>query len=297
MKKTRCILFFLWLFALTQISVAQSRKNGKSFFVCGDSKVILVDYYKSRDSVPEIVWTWDAHLAKDLPAGYHAKFNSIDDCKPLKKGKQVLVSSSSGAVALVNRKDGKVLFYASVPNAHSIARIPGNRLVVAASTAKDGNKIILFDARHGEIPLFSDSLYSAHGLVWHKKRQSLFALGYAQLREYKIADYHNLRLINQWTIPGIGGHDLQLARDHKNLFVTEHGGSWIFDVKSQQFKKIAGFPDRENIKSLGQDESGQFIFTVPEESWWTFHVIFLKPARKIAFPGMRVYKARWVLRR
>ncbi|HEX8039714.1 MAG TPA: DUF6528 family protein, partial [Chryseosolibacter sp.] len=191
-KKTRCLLFFLSLFACTQISVGQSRKKQKLFLVCGDSKVILVDYYKSRDSIPEIVWTWDAHLAKDLPANYRPKFSSIDDCKPVKKGKQVLVTSSSGAAALVNRKDGKVLFYASVPNAHSIARIPGNRVVVAASTEKDGNKIILFDARHGEIPLFSDSLYSAHGLVWHKKRQSLFALGYDQLREYKIADYHDL---------------------------------------------------------------------------------------------------------
>ena len=183
LKKTRCILFLLWLIPISQVSVGQSRKNHKLFFVCGDSKVVLVDYYKSRDSIPEIVWTWDAHLAKDLPVHYRAKFNSIDDCKPVKKGKQVLVSSSSGAAAIVNRKDGKVLFYASVPNAHSIVRIPGKRLVIAASTDKNGNKIILFDARHGEIPLFSDSLYSAHGLVWHKKRQSLFALGYDRLRE------------------------------------------------------------------------------------------------------------------
>ncbi len=264
--------------------------------VCGDTKVLLVDYYKSRDSIPEIVWTWDARLAKDLPGNYREKFNSIDDCKAIKRGKQILVSSSSGAAAVVNRRDGKVLFYASAPNAHSITLVPGKRLMVAASTHKDGNKVILFDIRNAEIPLFSDSLYSAHGLVWHKRRQSLFALGYDQLREYKLADYHNLNLISKWTIPGIGGHDLQVARDRKSLFVTEHYGSWIFDLKNYQFKKITGFPDRENIKSLGQDESGQFIFTVPEESWWTHHVRFLRPARKIAFPGMKVYKARWVSR-
>ncbi len=38
--------------------------------VCGDSKVLLVDYANSKDSIPEIVWSWDAHLAQDLPEEY-----------------------------------------------------------------------------------------------------------------------------------------------------------------------------------------------------------------------------------
>jgi hypothetical protein len=33
--------------------------------------------------------------------------------------------------------------------------------------------------------------------------------------------------------------------------------------------------------------------TIPEESWWTFHVRFVNPERKMVFSGMRVYKARW----
>lgn len=50
--------------------------------VCGDSKVLLVDYAKSKDSIPEIIWNWDAHLAQDLPEEYRSrKFNSVDDCK------------------------------------------------------------------------------------------------------------------------------------------------------------------------------------------------------------------------
>jgi hypothetical protein len=121
----------------------------------------------------------------------------------------------------------------------------------------------------------------------------LFALGYDVLREYKLAEHHNLQLINQWTIPGIGGHDLQLSPDRRSLFVTEHNGCWLFDLQSHQFRKIDGFPDAHNIKSLGQDKSGQFIYTIPEESWWTYHVSFFRPSRRFVFPGMKVYKARW----
>lgn len=289
------ICIFCCIQVVVQSLYAQSSRKQKPFLVCGDSKVLLVDYTGSPDSVPRIIWIWDAHRAKDLPEDYRfTKFNSVDDCKSVRRGRQVLVSSSSGAVALVKRKSGEVLFHANVPNAHSIELIPGNRLVAAASTAPAGNKVILFQIKAPEIPLHTDSLYSAHGLVWHKKRRSLFALGYDVLREYKLAEHHNLQLVNKWTIPGIGGHDLQLSPDRKSLFVTEHNGCWLFDLRSHQFRKIEGFPDARNIKSLGQSKSGQFIYTVPEESWWTYHVSFSNPSRRFAFPGMKIYKARWV---
>lgn len=266
----------------------------KSFLVCGDSKVLLVDYGKSRDSIPEIIWSWDAHSAKDLPDIYRTKlFTTMDDCKPVNNGKQLLISASSGAVAILNMTDSKVLFYASVPNAHSIATLPDNRLAAAASVTAKGNKIMLFDISRPDQPLFTDSLYSAHGLVWNEKRQSLFALGYDVLREYKLAGKDRLVLKTEWKIPGIGGHELQPAENGENLFVSEHNGTWIFDLTTYKFRKIKGFPDAENIKSLGADRSGQFIFTLPEESWWTFHVKFHNPARSFSFPDLHVYKARW----
>ena len=262
--------------------------------VCGDSKLLLVDYEKSRDNAPEIVWTWDAHLAEDLPETYRTqKFNSLDDCKSINNGEKILISSSSGAVAILGTAEREVQFYANVPNAHSVEILPGDRLVAAASTHKEGNRIMMFDINQPEKLLYTDSLYSAHGLVWDPKRHSLFALGYDVLREYKMASTDSLSLEREWKIPGISGHDLFLSPDGNHLFVTEHTGSWIFDIQNQSFDKIAGFPDAENIKSIGQNLSGQYIFTVPEESWWTHHVGFFQPHRKVAFPGMKVYKARW----
>lgn len=273
---------------------AQKQQTRHSFLVCGDHQVLLVDYDRSTGTTPEVVWTWDAHAAKDLPEEYRLKkFNTVDDCKPINKGKEILVSSSSGAVAVVEMKTGAAHFYASVPNAHSVELLPGNLLAAAASTADDGNSIMVFDLDDGTKPLFTDSLYSAHGLVWNARRKSLFALGYDVLREYKLASGGQLELKQQWTIPGIGGHDLQPTYDGKSLLVTEHEGAWKFDLATHQFSKIDGFPDTENIKSLGQNKAGQYIFTVPEERWWTFHVDFFNPEQRFAFPGMKVYKARW----
>lgn len=293
-RKTIYLSLKIYLFILLFRPAFSQSVNSKMFLVCGDSKILLVDYTRSKDSIPDVIWSWDAHFANDLPEPYRTKmFNSIDDCKAIENGEKLLVSSSSGAVAILSIPDSKVLFYASVPNAHSIALLPDNRLVAAASTHKDGNKIMLFDIAIPDKPLFTDSLYSAHGLVWNEKRNSLFALGYDVLREYQMVSKNSLRMKMQWKIPGIGGHELQPTADGQNLFVTEHHGAWMFDLLNYQFKKIEKFPDRENIKSLGQDQSGQYIFTVPEESWWTFHVRFFNPVRSFAFPDVHVYKARW----
>lgn len=275
-------------------TLAQTQQKNRSFLVCGDHQVHLVDYDGSSDTIPKIVWTWDAHEAKDLPEEYRQKkFNTVDDCKAVNKGKEILVSSSSGAVAVVETKTGAVDFYASVPNAHSVELLPGNFLASAASTADEGNRIMVFDLNDGSKPLFTDSLYSAHGLVWDDGRKSLFALGYDVLREYKLLSGGHLRLKQHWKIPGIGGHDLQPTPDGKGLFVTEHEGAWKFDLATHRFNKIDGFPDTENVKSVGQNKSRQYIFTVPEERWWTFHVNFFNPERQFAFPEMKVYKARW----
>ncbi|MBO9155008.1 DUF6528 family protein [Chitinophaga sp. GCM10012297] len=273
---------------------AVNAQSAKKFLVCGDSKVLLVDYNQSKDSTPAVIWSWDAHEAADLPENYRTKmFNTMDDCKAINGGKQVLVSSSSGAIAIVNLDDKKVKFVASVPNSHSIALLPDNRVVAAASTNKAGNKLMLFDIARPEKVLYTDSLYSAHGVVWDAKRKSLFALGYSVLREYKIASKDALKLANEWKIPGIGGHELQPAPDGEHLFVTEHGGSWVFNIKDRKFSKREGMPDAENVKSLGQIKAGQYIYTIPEESWWTFHVKFSAPERIFSFPDMHVYKARW----
>lgn len=294
MKNNRHV-FLIVLLSIGSYAFSQKVPLG-SFLLCGDTKVLLVDYMGSKDSIPEIIWSWDSRDAMDIPEPDRKKFRTMDDCKAVNKGERILVSSSSGAVAVLERKSKKVLFYTGVPNAHSIELLPNGFLAAAASTAKDGNKVLLFKMNKPNETLFSDSLYSAHGLVWDNKRKSLFALGYDVLRAYKLEtkDHPRLLLTSEWKLPHHGGHDLQMAPDNHKLFITiERSGAWEFNLSSQAFGKIKNFPDSEIIKSIGQNSSGQYIFTVPEESWWTFHVKFSNPGRSFSFPGLRVYKARW----
>ena len=264
----------------------------KAFWVCGDSKVLLVDYNNSKDNTPAIIWSWDSKAATDIPEEFHAKFKTVDDCKTYND--KVLVSSSSGAIAVIGMKDKKILFCADVPSAHSVEMLPGNLLAAAASTHVGGNRIFLFDINKGNTPIYSDSLYSAHGVVWDSNQKSLFALGYTVLREYKLNETKKgLVLKNEWRIPGNGGHDLQMAPDRDHLFFTSETGNGEFDLKLSKFIKATGFADVPNVKSIGQDDKSQFIYTIPEESWWTYHVKFSNPERIFNFPDLKVYKARW----
>ena len=261
--------------------------------VCGDNYVYIVDLRQSMPDTPAVIWEWNAHEAMDLPETMRTKnFNSIDDCKVYDDGSKMMISSSSGAVALVEIATKKVLFYAEVPNAHSIEILPGNRLAAAASTHPRGNKLMIFDIESTRL-VFEDSLYSGHGVVWDHKRNGLYALGYDVLRFYTDGEEDRMNLENEWAIPGESGHDLTMTPDGNHLLMTEHTGAWIFDIDAQAFDKIDGFPDAENIKSLGLRPDGRYIYTVPEESWWTYHVSFFNPELRLAFPDIRVYKARW----
>jgi hypothetical protein len=282
-------LFFVWVL----LSFGSLKAQKSQFLVCGDTKLLLVDYQKSTEEKAAIIWEWDSRNASELSDEQKNRFRSLDDCKAVNKGKQILVSSSSNAIALLESKTQKVQFVASVPNAHSIELLPHNRIVAAASTNDKGNKIMLFDLDNPDQVLFEDSLYSAHGVVWVKEQKLLYALGYDVLRAYSFPNPNELKLEKSWKIPGEGGHDLFLSNDRKKLFMTEHHEAWVFDLGTNEFQKIPGFPQAENIKSVSENSAGQFIYTVPEESWWTFHVSFHHPEKKIPFPDMKVYKARW----
>ena len=282
----------VFIFALTACSESPP-SEGKKVLVCGDNYVFIVDLESSTPDSPAVIWEWNAHEAMDLPESMRKRnFNSMDDCKMYDNGTKMMVSSSSGAVALIEVETKKVLFYAEVPNAHSVEMLPGNRLAAAASTHARGNKLMVFDVETSDL-IFEDSLYSGHGVVWDAQRNGLYALGYDVLRFYTDGSDGQLVLEKEWMIPGQSGHDLTMTPDGNHLLMTEHTGAWIFDIEEEAFGKIEGFPDAENIKSIVLHPDGQYVYTVPEESWWTYHVSFFNPQMKLAFPDVKVYKARW----
>lgn len=299
-KLMRALFFSFFIFNGIVGLLAQSADLTKELIVCGDNQVIIFDVEKSQDTVPHVVWRWKASEAFDLPTEYRSNFfRTMDECKPVDQGKKILITSSSGGVAFIDRATKKVLFYAYVGNAHSAEFLPNNKIVVAGSTHAQGNRLELFDLNRSEEPLFKDSLYSGHGVVWDEERQLLYALGYDELRAYSLqdwnSDYPKLKQENAWKIPGESGHDLMyLSNDNDKLLLTEHESVWLFDKQTSAFHAFEPLQGKKDVKAVSlHPTTNRLAYLQAEISWWSHHVYLKNPDQVFAFPGVDLYKVRW----
>jgi len=291
MKKTLFGLLFIYGFLLNTWSLPDS-----SIVACGDEKVLIIDHEASNGTEVRITWKWTASDDGALPEDYQRLMGTIDDCKAVDSGSKILLTSSGGGVVLVDRKSGKSLFHARVPNAHSAEYLPGGRIAVALSTAEKGNAVELYDVNRPEDVLFRDSLHSGHGVVWIDKLQTLFALGGSELRAYNLENRESpaprLSLVESWKIPGEGGHDL-FGVSEKRLILTTVDNVWNFDIEKEDFSVFQPLAGVANVKSVNFDQnSGRLIYTKAEESWWTENIYLRNPDKVISIPGLRLYKVR-----
>lgn len=277
----------------------QHDSNPQELIVCGWDEVYVLDTAGESLSAPPKTWSWKGKECRTLPEKHRGLFGSTDDCKPIDRGNQILISSSASGVALVERKTRQALFYANVKNAHSVEMLPGRRIVVAASTNPEGNRLVLFDASQSDKPLWHDELYSAHGVVWDTQRQILWALGYDQLRAYHLAAWKSatpkLERIATYVLPDKQGHDLQAIPKDNNLLITTHHHVYLFDRERHTFTLHPLLKDKERVKSVSiNGKTGQLAYTQAEgQNWWTEHIHFLNPSRTVFLPGERIYKVRW----
>ncbi|WP_339926248.1 DUF6528 family protein [uncultured Cyclobacterium sp.] len=295
MRLLSLLFLILWFSSCTEKNVSALDQDPLEIIACGDENVVIFDRVKSYEDSLVKVWEWSASISEGLPEEFHAYFNSTDDCKPVGEN-QFLITSSSGGVALVNRKDKKTVFYARVPNAHSAEFLPGGRIVVALSTAENGNAIRLYDVDQPDEILFSDSLYSGHGAVWDEEKNSLFALGFDQLREYKLSDWESaqpkLAKVNEWEIPDESGHDLFLTSDRR-LLLTTTNSVWQFDISTSLFTPFEPLEGIGHVKSVNYNaETEALVYTKGEISWWTHHIYFSNPKDTLVVNDMKLYKVR-----
>lgn len=288
---------FKMIFSLVAVTcIAATAIAQADLVACGGDKVVMIDSRKSTALHAHITWTWSVAEATELPEAYRKIMVPLDECKPVQGGKQLLITSSGGGVALLDIATKRILFYARSPMAHSAEMLPGGKIVVALSTHSMGNSIELYDSRKSEKRLFRDSLYSGHGVVWNEKYQKLFALGFDELRAYRLADWNSTRpaliLEKSWKLPDEGGHDLS-AVDGDEMLVSTHHNVFSFDIKKEQFSIFEPLAGKHDIKSANYSESAQrLVYTQAEQSWWTFNIYSTKPDQKINIPDMKLYKVR-----
>lgn len=282
---------------VAMIATGCSTYNENHLAICGGKEVRIIDLSKSNGREINEVWNWNIEDGiEGLPAEYSKYLMPLDECKFVDSNKKLLLTSSHSAVVLLDIKSRKCDFYARVPMAHSADLLPNNRIAVALSTNKAGNSLEIYDISQPEKVLWRDSLYSGHGAVWHAERESLYALGYDVLREYKLKDWNTdapaLELVASTPIPVKSGHDL-VKIDEQRMLVSGHEGVMWFDVESKEFSPFEPLKDTHNVKSVNYNHKlDRLIYTKGEVSWWTHNIYQKNPDKTITIDSMNVYKVR-----
>jgi hypothetical protein len=133
-------------------------------------------------------------------------------------------------------------------------------------------------------------------VVWDTENSLLYALGYDQLRAYRLKDWETsspgLIKVNEWKIPDESGHDLYLTSEQKLLFSTTNS-VWQFDMATSQFSPFKPLEGVKKVKSVNYiAETGELVYTKGEINWWTHHIYFQHPADTLTIDDMRIYKVR-----
>jgi hypothetical protein len=280
-------------------AVARQDPGEARLVVCGWDEVFILALGNGPSPSHRKVWSWRAAEDPGIPKEMHALFRTTDDCKPVEDGRRILISSSGGGVALVDRETRRSTFAARVTNAHSVEMLPGGRIAAAASVSKDasGNRIVIFDQASGK-ELASDELRSGHGAVWDEARDVLWALGGDVLRAYAVGPSvagTKLERTFELALPSEGGHDLVAIPGSPRLFVSTVRHCYFFDRDRRQLVPHDTLGDQVNIKSYGvHPRTGRVVFVQAERpNWWAEHLHFQAPEGKLRLAGERLYKARW----
>lgn len=303
----------LWIAALaacvfTAATAAQPQAGHRELIVCGWDEVFILDVDAKPDtgdgtigSRERRVWTWRAQDRPDLPDEFKPLFKTTDECKPYDGGARILITSSGGGVALVNRADGRVLFHARVTNAHSAELLPNDRVAVAAShdQAGKGDRLIVFDLARSNAEILSEELPWGHGVVWDAQRNRLWALADKDLRVFELRDWSTsspgLHRIQVIPLPEGMGHNLSAVPGSSALAVSTTNHSWLFDRETLTIRPHPDLGDAPHVKSISYHPvTGQIAYVQAEgKDWWAERIHFLHPPGTIHTAGEHFYKARW----
>ena len=277
---------------LASLLLATTACAGDLLLVCGGDEVFQID---PAADPPAKLWSWRAKDRPEIPAELKGAFNTTDECKPLDGGKRLLVTSSGGGCALLELPSGKALWWARVPNAHSIEALPGGRIAVASSVNANGNKVLLFDGKIPGKSIAELPLPSAHGLVWDEARKCLWALGFGELLACEIAE-DKITVKARHRLPDNDGHDLRAVPGSPDLMLSTHAGVWRFHRDESRFRPDPDLMDRVGVKSADlHPATGRLaVVQASGEHWWTETIELLHPAAKRIFKGETLYKARWL---
>lgn len=279
--------------AIIIVAVFALQAAGAAEIICaGGNEVFIVDAAKAEAGVIEKLWRWSGEDALDLPEEARRDFHHLDECKAVEEGAKLLVCASNGGCALIERATKRILWRARARNAHSLALLPRDRVVVASSLS--GDHLEIFDVKGTATPVFKTPLHSAHGVVWDEERGCLWALGFDELRAYTLENWGTekpaLKLSATHKLPDADGHDLRPVPGKSGLIVTTEHGVHLFDRDTATFHAHPLLGGETGVKSVDiHPTSGRAVL-----SQWGSTIRLFQPEGKILFKDARPYKARWM---
>jgi hypothetical protein len=265
--------------------------------------ILLAEQLQTRVAIADvpsktIIWEWKPS-APEIKNDALKWFSNISDAKLVYNGKYVLTTASGGGVALVRISDKKTVFYAYAGgNVHSAELLPDGNIVSASST---GNYLTVFKV---DTLNFPDNVYTkvvpiefGHNVVWDYKNQLLWSAAMNHLKSFRYnfdCSKPDLTLVESISLPGTDAHDLFPVYNENSLWLSNTTNVYQFDVATKKLTQADVI--QANIKSVSSGPEGFPILLLrPKVSWWTDEVIDSKGNTVFYQPGLKIYKARWLL--
>lgn len=293
-RRRLCFVIIVTCFAYVSGSVwAKDR-----LICCGADEVFIIELEEDAVEASAPVWSWKAEDSAEIPEAGRRSFASTDECKPV--GEFLLITSSSGGVALVRRSDKRCVFYTQARNAHSACLLPDYRVAVASSFG--GDELLIYELTRPSgspaEPIAKIALRGAHGAVWDPNLKRLWALGSDELLLVDVGvkpTASKLKVEKRIELPSAGGHDLWQSREPSTLFVTTNEHVYRFNKKDERFTLHRVLADQLKVKSVcDHPQTGEIVYHMgTKDTWWSDTIRFVGGRQEIQLPDRRLYKVRW----
>lgn len=261
-------------------------------------KVLIFRPNSDWNDPASIQWEWHPSDSPQIRPEHHRWFSHPDECKPVLGTSHLLLTASGNGVALVRLEDKATLFYTHVSgNPHSAELLPDGNIVSISSAGYFTVHAVPETFTGPDVFTRQYPIVGGHGIVWDRRSQRLWALGYTELAAYRYNfDKEKPAFTKEYSLPLKGtlaehGHDLYPIPGTHAFFVTGVGIA-IFDIPSRTLIPLS---DKKRIKSISLSPEGQLIVLSPTVDWWSPTVSYLNlPLSPFAHrEGAKFYKARW----
>ena len=256
----------------------------------------------------EKVWSWKPTSNSTVSSSGYS-FNNVSDAKPCYNGTCMMGVASGGGAAIVRLSDNKLIFLANpgkdsgdgvYGNTHSIEVLPNNR-VVCSNTA--GNQLKVYNIDENNVkqtsPVFTLKFQNGHNVVWDKKRNCLWSAGQSSLYKFSYNETTGaLTELANYPFPDdcTSAHDFVKIWNQDRYIMTTEQKCFEFDPNTNTYSVSNSFQPND-IKSVSTGPKGfRTICAVPEESWWTSHVLDYNTGEQVfERSGAKIYKVRYWL--